>query len=291
MLEKVTDRIYYMMHDDENDRPALGVVVGDNCCLIVDSGNSPKHAEDLKKELNSMNLPEVKYLVITHHHWDHTFGLGEWDVTTIANQRTYEYMKTYCGLSYDDQALEEAKGKQIFKDFSIKCIKKEIENLEAFQPQNCNLSFEGELRIDLGGIICYIRQIPSPHTDDSTIVYVPDEQAIFLGDCLYGYNSKGYNYYNRELVRQMIDTLEQYTAKYYLCSHESICTREEISDFWQQLHMGADITKYSDSLEAAIAEYQRVYGSEPKEDELFFIKSFGVGDGWGRTGELKPEIF
>jgi len=28
MLEKISDRIYYMMNEDETDRPVLGLVIG-----------------------------------------------------------------------------------------------------------------------------------------------------------------------------------------------------------------------------------------------------------------------
>lgn len=291
MLEKVSDRIYYLMNDDETDRPVLGLVKGVDCCLIVDSGNSPRHANEFRTQIEALGFPDIKYLILTHHHWDHTFGIKEWNTTTIANPNTYEYMKTYCDLKYDDVSLEEAKKNIIFKDFSVKCIKSEIEDRELFHPTNCNFIFNGELTINLGGVTCIIRQIPSPHTDDSTIVYIPEEKTLFLGDCIYGYTSQGYNYYNRELVYQMINSIEQYDVEYYLCSHESICTREEMVSFFNQLRMGAKITENSGNMNEAIIEFKKMYHTEPTEDDLFFIKSFGVGETWGRSGEFKPEIF
>jgi glyoxylase-like metal-dependent hydrolase (beta-lactamase superfamily II) len=266
-------------------------VCGNDCCLIIDAGNSPKHANELKREIESMDLPPVKYLVVTHHHWDHTFGLSEWDVVTIANQITYEYMKTYCKLKYDDYSLEEAKKNKIFKDISIKSIKDEIEQRENFHPKNCTLSFSGEITIDLGGITCYIRQIVSPHTDDSTIVYIPEERMLFLGDCNYGYTSQGYNYYNKELMELNIKAIEQYDAEYYLCSHESVCTKEEMEAYWKQLRMGAKITETCNNIDEAIIEYKKIYHTEPNSDDIFFMRSFGVGKTWGREMDLKPEIF
>lgn len=238
-----------------------------------------------------MNLPPVKYLVVTHHHWDHTFGLSEWNVVTIANQITYEYMKTYCNLKYDDHSLEEAKKNKIFKDTSIKSIKDEIEQRENFHPKNCTLLFSGEITIDLGGITCYLRQIVSPHTDDSTIIYVPEERMLFLGDCNYGYTSQGYNYYNKELMELNINAIKQYDAKYYLCSHESICTKEEMEAYWKQLRMGAKITETCNNIDEAIMEFKKIYNTEPNSDDIFFIRSFGVGKTWGREMDLKPEIF
>lgn len=291
MLEKVTNRTYYYMNDDETDRPALGLVCGNDCCLIIDAGNSPKHARELKKEIESMDLPPVKYLVVTHHHWDHVFGLNEWDVVTIANQTTYNYIKTYCDLKYDNDSLEVAKRNKIFKDFSIKAIKEEIDQRELFQPKNCTLSFNGEIVLDLGGISCYLRQIVSPHTDDSTIIYVPEEKILFLGDSNYGYTSQGYNYYNKELMELNIKEIEQYDAEFYLCSHESICTKEEMKNYWKQLRMGAQITDTCNNLDDAILEFKKLYNREPDNEDMFFIKSFGVGKGWGRDIDLKPETF
>ncbi len=291
MLEKVTDRIYYMSHSDETDRPALGIIVGDKCCMVIDAGNSPRHAKDFLKEIKEMGFPEVKYLVITHHHWDHVFGINEWEAVSIASQKTYEYMKTYCNLKYDDISLEEAKMNHIFKDFSINCLKQEIEHMDALKLNNFDISYCGEMTIDLGNVTCIIREIPSPHTEDSTIVYVPEEKSLFLGDCVYGYNSQGFNYYDRELMEQVIRLIEAYDAEHYLCSHESICSRDEMISYFNQLRMGAEMTKGCNNLEKSIAKYKNAYQSEPNDEDLYFIKSFGTGEGWGRSGDMKQEIF
>ena len=41
----------------------------------------------------------------------------------------------------------------------------------------------------------------------------------------------------------------------------------------------------------AIIEFKKIYNTEPNSDDIFFIKSFGVGKTWGREMDLKPEIF
>jgi glyoxylase-like metal-dependent hydrolase (beta-lactamase superfamily II) len=291
MLEKVTDQIYYYKNVDETDRPALGIVIGNESSLIIDSGNSPKHAMEFKKAINTLDIPEVKYLVLTHHHWDHTFGINEWNVATIASKKTYELMKTYCDIEYNDESLLNAKNNHIFNASSVNAIKQEIENRDSFRPINCTMTFTGELNIDLGGITCCIREIDSPHTDDATIVYVPEEKVIFLGDSAYGYTSKGYNYFHRERTEQMINSIEQYEADYYLCSHESICTRSEILTYWNQLRMGSKISNMSRNLDDAIIKFREVYNTKPTEEDLFFIKSYGEGEAWGRTGLLNRDVF
>lgn len=276
MLEKITDRIYYMMNRDETDRPVLGLVIGDDCCLIVDAGNSPKHAQEFKMELDKMDLPPVKYVVVTHHHWDHTFGLKEWDVVSIANHKTTEYMNVYRDIKYDDSSLELANEQGVFNDFSIKCIKAEITDRENFAPEPVDVSFEGEIKIDLGGITCEVRQVVSPHTDDSSLLYIPEEKTLFLGDSVYGQTIQGYNHFDDQLLFPLIDLIEEYDAEYYVCSHESVCSREEIVSYWEQLKTGFNFANTCSSLEEGIVEHKKQYDTEPSDDEIFFMKSFGL---------------
>lgn len=276
MLEKITDRIYYMKNSDETDRPVLGLVIGDDFCLIVDAGNSPKHANEFKIEIDKICLPPVKFLVLTHHHWDHTFGLNEWDSITIANNKTSNYLNMYRGIKYDDESLELAKGKGVINDFSIKCIKAEITDRENFSPKNVNLSFDGEMKIDLGGVTCEIRQIVSPHTDDSTIIYIPEEKTLFLGDCIYGRTIQGSSHFDANLLFPMIQIIEEYDAEYYICSHESVCSREEIVSYWEQLNISYSIANKCSSLEEGVVIYKKQFETEPSNDIVFFMKSFGL---------------
>ncbi|WP_313894418.1 MBL fold metallo-hydrolase [Psychrobacillus sp.] len=276
MLEKITDRIYYMLPSNETGRPLIGLVIGDNYCLVVDSGNSPKHANEFKLEIEKMNLPPVKYLVLTHHHCDHTFGLNEWDVVSIANQKTSDYINVYRDIKYDNHSLELAKEMGILNDFLVGSIKDEIPDREKFSPKNVDISFEGQLKIDLGGITCELRQIVSPHTDDSTILYIPEEKTLFLGDCVYGQRIDGYNHFDDKLMFPMIQILEEYESEYYVCSHEPVCSKDEIVDFWEQVNIGFVIANKCSSLEEGLVEYKNQFDKEPTNNAVFFMKSFGL---------------
>lgn len=75
MLNKLSDTIFYLPNQDEKDRPTLGLVCGDQYSLIIDAGNSTQHALDFLVEIEKLNVPPVKYMVITHAHWDHFLGM------------------------------------------------------------------------------------------------------------------------------------------------------------------------------------------------------------------------
>ncbi|HAK42137.1 MAG TPA: hypothetical protein DCM59_04740 [Clostridium sp.] len=38
-----------------------------------DAGNSPTHADSLLSKLEKMKFPPIKYVVMSHYHWDHIF--------------------------------------------------------------------------------------------------------------------------------------------------------------------------------------------------------------------------
>lgn len=273
MLEKVTERIYYLMNDNETERPALGLIIGDNCCLVVDAGNSPKHADEFLKEIKNMNLPPVRYVVATHHHWDHIFGLGQWDATTIASKKTCELAERYKAIKFDDESLDRAREKGIFNEYAIKGIKQEIENRDEFKLVDFNLVFQGELVIDLGGVSCHIKEMINPHREDGTSVYVPQEKTLFVGDAAYGCTVEGRNYYDRNKVQQMMDIVNSYDAEYCLCSHESICTKEEMKWYFNQINMGLEISKECITQDDRIRKFKQEYNREPDGNDLFFLES------------------
>ncbi|MFT4146591.1 MAG: MBL fold metallo-hydrolase [Mobilitalea sp.] len=276
MLEKISNRVYYMMNQDETDRPVLGVVIGNNSCLVIDAGNSPRHAREFQAELEAMGLPPIKYIALTHYHWDHSLGLSEWDAVSIANHTTVKSMDQYRQINYDDDSLVLALEKGILNEYAVKCIKSEIEDRDKLKIRNIDVSYTDGLKIDLGEVTCEIRHIISPHTEDSTIIYIPEEKTLFLGDCIYGCTKNGKNYFDKDKLFPMIDMIEQYQADYYLCAHESMCTKEEMVSYFQQLRTAYDIASKCKDLNEAAIEYKNCYNQELTGDMLFYMKSFGL---------------
>ncbi|MEH7009814.1 MBL fold metallo-hydrolase [Neobacillus niacini] len=90
MLKQLSNKVYYMPHYSETDRPALGLIFGDSFSVIVDSGNSPAHARDVLNQVVEMDIPLVKFVVITHWHWDHIFGIKSMGLLTISHDETKE---------------------------------------------------------------------------------------------------------------------------------------------------------------------------------------------------------
>ena len=88
ILHHPTPHVHWLSADLSTDRPVLGAISGETATLIVDAGNSPVHAALFLQELARLQLAPLKYLVLTHWHWDHVL----WDVTI--NLPTFAHIET-----------------------------------------------------------------------------------------------------------------------------------------------------------------------------------------------------
>jgi glyoxylase-like metal-dependent hydrolase (beta-lactamase superfamily II) len=52
----------------------IGVVIGDEGVLIVDTRASHVEADELRSDLRALTAKPVLWVIDTHWHWDHTFG-------------------------------------------------------------------------------------------------------------------------------------------------------------------------------------------------------------------------
>lgn len=273
MLNKLSDTIYYLPNQDDNERPTLGLVCGDQCSLIIDAGNSTQHAKDFLLEIDKLNVPPIKYLVITHAHWDHFLGMNEFEATVIVNSRTNELLKEWQSYRFDDNSLQKyVKANQI----SAKCmeiIQVNIPNRDSFKLNSPDVIFENTLTIDLGNKVCLIEKIRSTHTDDSTIIFIPDEKVVFLGDSAYCTTTNFLFHFKQLLLLPMIKDIKKYNAEMFLLGHESICDSNEMNIYWEELTTASRAVK-STSLENAIKCFKVENKRDPNDNELFFLKAF-----------------
>ncbi|WP_042224215.1 MBL fold metallo-hydrolase [Oceanobacillus manasiensis] len=272
MLNRLSDTIYYSSNEDDRERPTLGLVCGDRYSLVIDAGNSPQHAQDFLLEIENLDVPPVKYVVITHAHWDHFLGMNEFDATVIVNSQTNEMLKEWQHLSYDDRSLQKYVTANQMSPICMKVLQTDMPNRESFQLKSPDVIFENTLTINLGNKVCILERIKSTHTDDATIIYIPDEKVIFLGDCAYGTTINSLFHYKQSLLSPMIKDIQKYDAEMFLLGHESICDLNEMNVYWEELTAASQVVK-STSLENALESFEAVNIRNPNENELFFIKA------------------
>ena len=91
-LKKLSEHIWYTPFESERDRPNLGYVKGDNWSLAIDAGHSEAHVKEFYALLEKEGLPLPSLTVLTHWHWDHTFGMHAVNGLCLANKKTNSYL-------------------------------------------------------------------------------------------------------------------------------------------------------------------------------------------------------
>ena len=217
-LIKINDRIWYSMYEEERDRPCLGYVRGDHWSLAVDAGHSDAHVTEFYEALRKESLPLPTLTVITHWHWDHAFGMHKICGLSVANTITNRHLK-----EFSDEIQVEGVNKFLSLDPSIQ---KEYADGRKVVIVPADIEYTGKMDLDLGGISVRLFQSISPHTDDTTLVYLPEKRFLFVGDSISGV----FPTWKRDpkKTKELMRTLEKTDADTCLGGHWPVMTKREL---------------------------------------------------------------
>lgn len=177
-LKILTERIRYMPFERERDRPNLCHVRGDRLSVAIDAGHSAAHVAEFYDLLEAEGLPLPDLTLVTHWHWDHSLGMHATHGPCMANVRTDAHIRRM-----RDRVMREGEGWLLALDESVR---REYAGGRPVVVTPADIVFDGEVSIDLGGCAVRAFRAESPHTDDSTLVHVPEERALILGDAKSG---------------------------------------------------------------------------------------------------------
>lgn len=222
-LRKISDRVFYYPHQPETDRPMLAYIKGDKIALAIDAGNSANHVDEFYSAIEFSMLKKPDFTVITHWHWDHTFGMHHISGASIAHNKTNEF-------------LNSEKKKLLNKDYldflknDDECLNKEYANNKEVVIVNSDLKFEGRLELDLGGITAIVFHTESPHSEDTVLIYIPEEKILFLGD------STSEDFFNdgfmdKEKLKSLINVIEESDCEFCILSHTEPLRKTDLLNY------------------------------------------------------------
>lgn len=163
-VNKVTDNISYLVGSGGN----IGVIHGDDGVLIIDDQFAPL-SEKIKEAVKSLSSEEIKYVVNTHYHGDHSGGNENFkkDGATIVAQ---DNVRERLGTTFTNEVFgRETPAKP-----------------ESFWP---TVTFSKDMTFHFNNEEIQIIHTPSAHTDGDAIVHFKTSNAIHAGDAFvrYGY--------------------------------------------------------------------------------------------------------
>jgi glyoxylase-like metal-dependent hydrolase (beta-lactamase superfamily II) len=278
-IERIGERFWYMTPVSETDRPILGMVAGSQRTLMIDAGNSEAHANLFMEMVKEKGLDMPSYVVLTHWHWDHIFGLSALEhMVSISSGKTKREIEKLRPLSWSNEAIDQrvAEGTEI--EFCANAIKLEFPDKRDITITLPVMTFEDEVEIDLGGITCIIKHVGGDHADDSVVIYVKEEKILFMADSFYPDIFSEKDNYTVDGIRELLNKLEAYDADFYILSHTGILSKQQFADEVKLLRSIADLTERHEGDSTLIIEqYRNQTGRDLTEDELETVDFFVNG--------------
>ena len=137
-----------------------GLVVGTSGALLIDTGSSLEQGRALRDSIATVTAVPLRYVVVTHHHWDHAYGLGAFaDLESIGHESLAE--------SLSSEAARSAAAEQGASPDDVVVPSTSIAIIAAR---------------DLGGIHVEIGHFGPGHTQGDLAVLVPEARVLFAGD-------------------------------------------------------------------------------------------------------------
>jgi glyoxylase-like metal-dependent hydrolase (beta-lactamase superfamily II) len=150
--------------------PNIGIVIGDNATLVVDTGLGPRNGALVAEMVGKVSHNSRLYLTTTHFHPEHAAGEPGFPRGTILirNAVQQQEMKQHGQEMLDFFSQSSAQNKEL------------LANVHLREP---DMLFEKEAAIDLGGgVTARLMWLGEAHTKGDELTLVEPDQTLISGD-------------------------------------------------------------------------------------------------------------
>jgi glyoxylase-like metal-dependent hydrolase (beta-lactamase superfamily II) len=216
-IERVADGVYAIIHENASDEwphGNTGVIVGEDGVFVVDAAYLPSRARGDIALIRSVTDKPVRYLAITHWHFDHNNGTVAYrdafpGLTVVSERQSAGWIDlnaTYWAkMSTAPASTRRASLAQLekrlaagadssgtaftarVKDSLARVIRQrrgELEELAALTVVRPDLVFDRELTLQFGKRRIELVNRGHANSPADVTVYLPDERVLFTGDIL-----------------------------------------------------------------------------------------------------------
>ncbi|WP_113702092.1 MBL fold metallo-hydrolase [Nonomuraea lactucae] len=163
---EIGDRVYVRRHKSFDLN--VGLVVGDEHCLVIDTRMSHREAADLVEAVRKVTTSPWT-VVNSHAHFDHCYGNALFRPGEIwGHVRCAEELELY------------GEGQRARVIASLpEARRKEVEEVAIVAPDQ---TFTTTATLDIGGRSVHLRHFGLGHSSNDVVTHVPDAGVIFAGD-------------------------------------------------------------------------------------------------------------
>tara|TARA_A100001015_G_scaffold308473_1_gene406168 strand:- start:558 stop:1499 length:942 start_codon:yes stop_codon:yes gene_type:complete len=194
----------------------IGIIEGDNYTMVIDTGNSKSFALRFLAELKKVTKKPIKYLVITHRHFDHTFG-----IEAYINQVTEIFMDKY------EFEMLKSEG-PLIKNMIMKNTNENWQGIEFANIINLKINHvKHEKILDLGNRKVLLKNIGRAHTNGDIIIYDFKSRTYFAGDLVFQGRAAAFSDANVRLWSKKLENVFNRPWNYMLPGHGKLITKKK----------------------------------------------------------------
>lgn len=150
-----------------------GFVVTDDGVVVIDALGSPPLAQALIDEIRRVTTQPIRYLIVTHYHADHIYGLQAFKAagaTIIAHVQGREYLNSQTA--------------KLRLDASRHDLFPWIDEHTRLVPADRWLDAE-QTTLRVGSTDFAIRHVGPAHTPEDLVIHLPSRRVLFAGDLVF----------------------------------------------------------------------------------------------------------
>lgn len=234
-LIHITDNIFIWPHHPDPTRvqPSIGIIVGKQGTVLVDAGNSPTVANQLKNALEARDLPDVSSIIYTHNHWDHVSGACAFDVPVMAHVLCRSILLEEAKRPWSSEYIRQEKIRTPKRKISLEARDRAIHDWDSFRMIIPNDVFETSKLIHLDHVNIELVHVGGAHSGDSIIVKIPEAKVMFLGDCYLPppLHLRGPD---ETFSMSMLQSFAQEQYYLYIDSHSDPFTQQDLLNFIEE---------------------------------------------------------
>ncbi|MEM9012958.1 MAG: MBL fold metallo-hydrolase [Pseudomonadota bacterium] len=149
--------------------PNTGVIIGDDCVMVVDAQATPRLAGLVVERIRSVTDKPIRYVVLSHYHAVRVLGASAYGADTLLMSEAARAMVAERGQ--EDWESEFARFPRLFEGH---------ESIPGLTWPTA--TFQGRMTVYLGNRRVDLMHLGRAHTAGDIVAWVPDEGVMFTGD-------------------------------------------------------------------------------------------------------------
>ncbi|MEL6526625.1 MAG: MBL fold metallo-hydrolase [Chloroflexota bacterium] len=224
-------------------QPNIGVLRRNHETILIDAGNSPRHARQIISVVNAHGLPPITGIILTHHHWDHSFAATSFDVTQlIAHRKCAEKLNEVAKRDWSVELLQAEIADNPKREISNNAMIDAIPNWHHLQIARPTMTFASTLTLHHDTMPIELWHVGGRHAEDSIVVHLPEQNVMFVGDSYYPepYHMRAEG--DEDLDLEMLDSFLEVGCDMYIDGHGAPRDRDAFTQMieWERGRQAAE---------------------------------------------------